>query len=139
MPFKYTPHTEEEAKKLAKKGEPLKEGNYQGTIAAAIEKLTRDTQKEMMEVTLNVDGRDIKDCIVGENDRDAARLLHLCQACGAEVFQRYKSGSLSQSDLPGHRVTVRLSIKRGSKGYPPRNIVDDYEAADSSVVTLRSA
>ena len=138
--MKFTPHDETEAKKLSERPAPLKEGRYQGLITEAIDKKTRDTNKDMIEFTIMVEGRTLKDWIVGENNRDALRLRHLCESCGGEVFQHYQSGTeLSQSDFPGHRVTVVLSIKRGSKGFPSRNVIDDYAPPDASVVQLRSA
>lgn len=64
----------------------------------------------------------------------ALRLRHASEAAGA--LDRYGAGEISASDFPGRTVRVKIGIEK-KRGYAPRNIIEDYAAADSGVVSLR--
>jgi hypothetical protein len=130
----YTPQSQDEVQKLALKSEPLKRGIYDGVITAAIVKLTRETDKEMLEITIDIRGRSIKDWFVGESKIGSARLRNLAEAVGK--LDRYETGELNQSDLPGLRVQVVLGVKRANKNFPARNFVEEYKPSTNSGVQL---
>ena len=64
----------------------------------------------------------------------ALRLRHASEAVGA--LDRYNAGEISASDFPGHTVRVKIGVEK-RRGYAPRNIIEDYAAAEARVVSLR--
>jgi hypothetical protein len=94
---------------------------------------------EMIELDIAVpDGRGgerlFKDYLTG-TPLGALRLRHACEAVSA--LDRYTSeGEVYASDFPGHTVRVKIGIEK-KRGYAPRNIIEDYAAAEARVVSLR--
>lgn len=66
----------------------------------------------------------------------AAKLRHACEAVG--VLAKYEAGEISQDDFPGHDVQVKIGVEK-KRGFPDRNVIEDYQAAASAVVDLRAA
>jgi hypothetical protein len=64
------------------------------------------------------------------------KLRHCCAARG--VLAKFEAGTIEATDLPGP-VRVKIAVEKGRGGFAPRNVILDYEAADSSVVNLRAA
>jgi hypothetical protein len=50
------------------------------------------------------------------------------------------AGEISAADFPGHAVRVKLGVEK-RRGYPDRNVIEDYAAAPASgvVTPLRAA
>jgi hypothetical protein len=133
----FTPTPDDEAKEFTTDTKPLERGVYEGVITKAIDTFTHETEKEMLEVTIKIRGRSIKDWFVGESKIGAARLRNLAEAIGK--LDRYKTGELSARDItPGTPVQVVLGVKRGNKNYRARNFVEEYKRSSNSVVELRA-
>jgi hypothetical protein len=69
----------------------------------------------------------------------AVLLRHACVACGC--IAQYEAGEISASDFPvDHPVRVKIGIEKKSRSVPfDRNVIEDFAAAESAVVNLRSA
>jgi hypothetical protein len=64
----------------------------------------------------------------------AALLRHCAEACGS--LSKYEQGELLPQDLLGP-VQVKIGIRK-DRHWPARNVIEDFRAAESSVVQLRS-
>ena len=53
-----------------------------------------------------------------------SRLRHAAAACG--LLDKYLNGILSDDDFVGRRGKLKLTIEKGTKGYPDKNVVADY-------------
>jgi hypothetical protein len=129
--MKTTVRTETEAARASAPRKLLKPGWHSGRITEAIEKVAQ-SGNDCIELTVMFGDRTLRDWLV-DADRAAAKLRHCCQACGDEVFERYTAGEITQDDLPGHDVEVKIVVRRGY------NQIEDYRApAASRVVSLRA-
>jgi hypothetical protein len=133
-----TPRTEDEAKRASSRT-LFKPGWRLARINEGGERPDR-FGNDMIELLVSVpDGqggeRLIKDWLFS-TDRGAAKLRHCCEAVGA--LDAYERGEISQEDFPGHDVEVKLGIEK-KRGFPDRNIIEDYRPAASAVVQLRPA
>lgn len=107
----------------------LHAGVYQFEILEAWEK-TSAAGNPMIELKVQVTNgngisRTLADYLLPKGIR-AEKLLHCCVACG--LRERYDSGSVSHDDFVGKRGRLRLGIEK-KKGYPERNVIEDYLAA----------
>lgn len=107
----------------------LHAGVYQFEILEAWEK-TSAAGNPMIELKVQVTNgngisRTLADYLLAKGIR-AEKLLHCCVACG--LRERYDSGSLSDEDFRGKRGRLRVGIEK-KKGYPERNVIEDYLAA----------
>jgi hypothetical protein len=136
--MKTTVRTEEEAVKLSRRT-LLKGGWYDGVITEAIEKVAEKSGNDTIELTVSVEDRTLR-VWLSDAARGAALLRHCCEACGEDVFERYEAGRIDQSDFPGHHVQVKIGIQKGNRAFPgDRNVIEDFRAPDSAVVTLHAA
>ena len=132
-----TMRTEEEAVKLSRRT-LLKGGWYDGDITEAIEKVADKSGNDTIGLTVVVEDRTLR-VWLSDAARGAALLRHCCQACGNEVFERYEAGEITQDDFPGHHVQVKIGVQKGTRAFPgDRNVIEDFRAADASVVNLRA-
>jgi hypothetical protein len=139
--MKTTVRTEAEAVRASMPRKLLKPDWYDGLITAAIEKVAQRSGNDTIELTVEIGDRTFRDWL-SDADKGAAKLRHCAEACGEEVFERYASGQVDQSDFPGHHVQVRVGIQKGTRAYPgDRNVIEDYRAPadDSRVVNLHAA
>jgi hypothetical protein len=132
-----TPRSETEAVAVAR-NVLLRAGWYDAEFREAVEK-TSSRNNAMIEVDVAVsdpDGNErlFRDWLV-DTPRGAAKLLHACDAAG--VIERYEAGEIVASDFPGKRCRVRVGVEKG-RGYPDRNVIEDYAAAHAPV-SLRVA
>jgi hypothetical protein len=65
------------------------------------------------------------------------KLRHACEGVGA--LGRYESGEVGAADFPeGHTLRVKIGIEK-KRGYPDREVIEDYASSSSVVTQLRSA
>jgi hypothetical protein len=134
-----TPRSESEAQKVSKRT-LLKPGWLPARITEAIEKVSK-AGNDTIELSVSVEAaqgeeRTFRDWLTDSN-MGAAKLRSCCNAVGA--LDRYEAGEISQDDFPGRDVQVKISIEK-KRGFPDRNIIEDYRAsASASVVNLRAA
>ena len=105
----------------------LRKGEYDFLIIDASEKRSA-AGNEMIELKLNVSHgngltRTLNDYLVAKRPD---KLRHCCVACG--LLEKYESGCLSEDDFIGKRGRLRLAVEKSRKGYPDRNVVEDYLA-----------
>lgn len=129
------------AREAARKRSLLRSGWYGALVQDAAEGVSA-RGNDMIVATVIVanasgDERTIKDYLTSAASF-AVKLRNACAAVGA--LDKYAAGEISASDFPGHAVRVRVGIEK-KRGYPDRNIIEDYAAADepNRVVTLRGA
>jgi hypothetical protein len=127
------PLSESEALKAAK---PLLwRGWFSAKFLESVEKESR-RGNPMIEVRLVVfndeESREFRDWLTGA-ERGAARLRHACVAVGA--VDKYEAGEIGAADFPGHTCRVQVGVEK-RRGYPDRNVIEDYAA--SSVVAVRA-
>jgi hypothetical protein len=119
----FQPRTEKEIADSAL----LRKGDYDFEILDASEKKSA-AGNEMIELKLRVSNgnglsRTVNDYLLGKR---AEKLRHCCAVCG--LLDKYETGCLSGDDFAGKRGRLKLSIERGKRGYPDRNVVEDYLA-----------
>jgi hypothetical protein len=117
----------------------LKAAWYEAEISDASEQQSR-RGNDMMKVTVIVDDgaggqRTFTDYLTDTN-LGGVKFRHACAARG--VLAKFESGLIDQSDFPGP-LRVRIGVEKGKAGFGPRNVIEDYAAADSSAVNLRAA
>ena len=121
----FEPKTE---KQLAE-NRPLHVGVFQFEILEAWEK-TSDAGNPMFELKVQITNgngisRTLADYLLPKGVR-AEKLLRCCIACG--MREKYDSGALSHDDFVGRRGRLRLGLEK-KKGFPDRNVIEDYLAA----------
>lgn len=112
----------------------LSAGWKDGEITDALEKPSK-RGNDMIEISVMIrdaQERSLRDWLTN-TALGAAKLRHACAAVGA--LAKYEAGEIGQADFPGHTVRVKIGIKK-TRGYPDSNVIEDYAAADSSVVSL---
>jgi hypothetical protein len=129
--------SEAEAVKAASR-KLLKSAWYDATISEASEQESR-RGNETMKLTVVVDDgageqRTFTDYLT-DIGLGSLKLRHCCAARG--VLVKFETGAIEQSDFPGP-VRVKIGVEK-RRGYADRNVIEDYAAVDSSVVTLRAA
>jgi hypothetical protein len=113
----------------------LKSAWYEdATITEASEEESR-RGNDMIKVTVVVGDRTFTDYLT-DTAFGGVKLRHCCAARG--VLAKFETGSIDPSDFPGP-VRVKIGVEKGKGGFGPRNIIEDYAAADSSPVQLRPA
>jgi hypothetical protein len=133
-----TPHSETDALNLSRR-KLLPAGWQDARILEACEKPSRQG-RDMIELLVGIADangveRQLRDWLT-DTTLGAAKLRHACEAVGA--LARYEAGEIGQADFPGHVCRVRISTEK-KKGYPDRNIIEDYAMAAARVVNLRGA
>jgi hypothetical protein len=129
--------SESEAQKASRKG-TWKPGWYPSYIVDAREKVS-NAGNDCFELTHLVrnaagDERSIRDWLVATN-RGLLKLKHAIEAVGASG--KYNAGEeITEGDFADNNVEVRLGIEK--KRSFDRPIIEDYRAAASPVVNLRS-
>ena len=135
--MKTSGRSEAEAVKAASR-RLLKSAWCDATISEASEQESK-RGNDMMKITVIVDDGAGEERTFTDYLTDTAfggvKLRHCCAARG--VLAKFEAGSIDQSDFPGP-VRVKIGVEK-RRGYADRNIIEDYAAADSSVVSLRSA
>lgn len=136
--MKITPRTEGDAQKTARRT-LLKPGLYDAHIREASERPSK-AGNDMVELVIEVpdaDGnrREFHDYLTN-SAFGAVKLRHACEAVGA--LAHYDAGEIAAADFPGQAVRVRIGVEK-RRGWPDRNVIEDYASADRSVVRLREA
>lgn len=134
-----TPRTEVDAVRVSNRT-LLRPGWYDARITEAVEKKAAKSGRDMIEMTIMMrdaegEERTFRDWLL-DTPLGAAKLLHAAKA--VEALDKYEAGNISQDDFPGHEVKIKIGVEK-KRGYPDRNIIEDYQAAASSVVALRPA
>jgi hypothetical protein len=127
---------------LQKAAQPslLRPGWYDGEFGEVIERISL-RGNEVFDARVAVrhaDGttHEIRDFLL-DGGRGGLKLYHAC--CAVGVGAKYEAKQeISASDFTGHAVRVKIGIER-KRGFPDRNIIEDYAAAAAEVVKLRSA
>jgi hypothetical protein len=135
--MKLNPKSESEVQRLSRRS-LLPPGVVPARIVEAVEKESK-ARRDMIELAVVVtdaagDERTLRDWLTN-SALGAAKLRHACEAVGA--LAKYESGEIGQADFPGHDVRVKIGVEK-KRGYEPRNVIEDYEPADSGVVNLRA-
>jgi hypothetical protein len=107
-------------------------GHYPFVIVDAEEKLSASKGNPMLELRIEISRRDGKKRVVRDYllPQRQEKLLHAAKACG--VLEAYKAGQMIPDDLIGKSGSLRLGIQR-SRGFPPKNVVDDYVTTKSGL------
>ena len=117
----------------------LRAGWYDARIADAAEKQSKAGNDviELGAVVTAHDGseRTFRDWLT-TSDRGAHKARNCCLAVGA--LHAYEAGEISAELFPGHEVRVKIGVRK-QRGWPDQNVIEDYAAADASIVRLRSA
>ena len=108
---------------------PLHAGVFSFEILEAWEK-TSQAGNPMFELKVQISNgngisRTLADYLLPKGVR-AEKLLHCAIACG--LRHEYDSGSLPASSFVGKRGRLRLGLEK-KKGFPDRNVIEDYLAA----------
>jgi hypothetical protein len=112
----------------------LKSDWYDAIITEASEQESRrgnETMKLTVVVDDGADGERTFTDYLTDTALGGLKLRHCCAARG--VLAHYETGELYPADFPGP-VRVKIGTEKGRAGFAPRNVLLDYEAADSSVV-----
>ena len=132
--------TEAEALKASREMRTWKPGWYSGRIDTARETLSK-AQNECFELSVIVrnaagDERTFKDWLTATKF-GMLKLLHCIEAVGA--LEKYNVGQeITDDDFPGHEIEVKLAIEK-KRGFPDRNIIEDYRAAAAASINPRPA
>lgn len=132
--------TEAEALRASREMRTWKPGWYSGRIDAARETLSK-AQNECFELSVIVrdaagNERSFRDWLTATKF-GLLKLRHCIEAVG--TLEKYNAGEeITEDDFPGHEVDVKLSIEK-KRGFPDRNIIEDYRAAASEFANLRPA
>jgi hypothetical protein len=107
-------------------------GPYAFVILEAEEKLSASKGNPMIELRIEISRRDGKKRIVRDYllPQRQDKLLHAAKAC--DVLERYNAGQLLADNFIGKTGSLRLAIQR-SRGFPPKNVVEDYVTAKSGL------
>lgn len=116
-------------KKQLADNKPLHSGVFNFEILEAWEK-TSQAGNPMFELKVQISNgngvsRTLADYLLPKGVR-AEKLLHCCIACG--IREKYDSGSLAPDDFVSRRGRLRLGLEK-KKGFPERNVIEDYLAA----------
>jgi hypothetical protein len=134
--MKTSGRSESEAQKAASP-RLLRTGWHDAEFREAIEKASKagNDMIEALVVIRDADGneREFRDYLT-DKGMGALKLRHACTAVGA--LDKYEAGEISAADFPGRSCRVRLGIEK-KRGFRDRNIIEDYAAADASVVRLK--
>jgi Protein of unknown function (DUF669) len=110
---------------------PVPPGTYYFKVTKAVEKVS-SSGNTMIQLTLRIsDGngleRTITDHLLSTIRR--AKLLGAAMACG--LAEKYNIGCLVDEDFLHKSGRVKVDIEGPKNGYPERNIVIGYSAADT--------
>ena len=134
--MKTTPRSEADAKR-ASRPELLRPGWTEGEIREASEHRSQRGNHtiELFIAIAAPDGAErlFKDWLTSA-PLGALKLRHAVEAVGA--LAQYDAGEISANSFVGHLCRVRIAIEK-KRGYPDRNIIIDYAAANSRVDYLR--
>ena len=103
----------------------LEKGEYRFEILDAWEK-TSTAGNPMIELKVrvwDVNGlsRTLTDYLVAKR---VEKLRSCCAACG--LIDKYDLGCVSDDDFPGKRGRLKVAIEKGKRGYPDRNVIEEY-------------
>jgi hypothetical protein len=103
-----------------------KRGVYEFEIVDAFEKLSKSSNRPMIELRVKVTGpngsRTVTDYLV---EKRAEKLRHAAEACG--LIEKYNKGTLTNLDFQKKRGKLKLGIEKDkSHTYPDKNVVVDY-------------
>lgn len=118
----FQPQTEEEiAASLL-----LPDGVYPFTVASAVDKISKTSGNEMIEVTLNVflpdsSIKQVKDYLM---QAMAFKLRHFCAI--ANLLDQYQQGTLCARDCAGAQGFVQIKTEPARGDFGPKNAVKDY-------------
>jgi hypothetical protein len=136
--MRINPKSEAEAREAARHV-LLRADWYDARIADAAEKQSK-AGNDVIELGVAVsapDGseRTFRDWLTA-NERGAQKARNCCLAVGA--LRAYEAGEISADLFPGQNLRVKIGVEK-RRGWPDRNVIEDYAAADASIVRLRSA
>jgi hypothetical protein len=112
----------------------LRPGWYDGECREAAEGPSKNGN-DRIEVVFVVSEREFRDYLT-DVGRGGLKLRHACAAVGA--LAKYEAGEIAAADFPGHVCRLRIGVEK-RRGWPDRNVIEDYMPADTAVVPLRSA
>src|SRR5262245_2615995 len=119
--MRFTPMSEEEARCLPK-------GEYEAVVSKALDKVSKSSGNEMIELDLTVYGPGGKEKLVRDwlvaTDGGQAKIQRFCKAAGQ--WDAYQAGEVSSHTCLDAHVRVKLGIDEGDGEYPPKNVVKDY-------------
>jgi hypothetical protein len=129
--MRFTPVSEEEAAAV----NLLPKGDYDAVVQSAVDKTSKTSGNEMIELTLTVYGDDSKERKVRDwlvsTDGGQAKIQRFCKSAG--LWDMYQSGELSADCCGNVNVRVKIGQQPGEGDYPPKNKVVDYLPPKASV------
>jgi hypothetical protein len=103
----------------------LPDGDYDFEVVGAIEKPSKSSGNEMIQLKLKVFTNAIDVTIFDYLlESMAFKLRHFAEATGLLVS--YNKGILTAFDCQGRTGYLRLTTQEGQNGYKAKNVVDDY-------------
>jgi len=120
--MRFTPMSEEDAQGCFPKGE------YDALVTKALDKVSKSSGNEMIELELTVYGpggkeRLVRDWLVN-TDGGQAKIQRFCRA--VDKWETYLAGELTSATCLDANVCVKLAVEEGDGQYPPKNTVRDY-------------
>lgn len=121
--MEFTPRSEQEIRNAR----IWKKGTYDFEITEASERLSKTSQKPMIELKVmltNAEGgkRYMNDYLMPQM---AGKFRHAAEACG--LLERYESGKILDSDFKGKKGKLLLVVEKDkTKKYPDKNAILDY-------------
>jgi hypothetical protein len=127
---------------LQKAAQPslVRSGWYDGEFGEVIERLSQ-RQKEIFDARVVIylaDGTklEVRDFLV-DAGRGGLKFFNACVAVGIQA--KYEAQQeISAADFIGKTVRVKVGVEK-KRGFPDRNIIEDYAAPAAEIVKLRSA
>ncbi len=103
-------------------------GSYGFEILEAQETKSK-AGNEMFEIRVRVSDDDGASRVLTDYllPKRAEKLYGCCAALG--LLDKYNSGVLSHDDFVGGTGKLLLAVEKGKNGYPPRNVIQEYNAA----------
>jgi hypothetical protein len=115
-------------------------GDYDGECREAAEGLSRNNNAriETVWIVRDADGneREFHDYLT-DVGRGALKLRRACAAVGA-IGKYEAAAEITPADFVGQVCRLKIGIEK-RRGWPDRNVIEDYAPADVSVVRLRAA
>lgn len=129
------------AAKEASRRELWKPGPYDGCFSQAINRLSQN-HNEIIDAVVTVrdangQTREFHDYLNAASPISSAKLRQAADAVGA--LAKYEAGEIDAADFLHRQVIVLIGVEKGRGGFKPKNVIDGYQSAASSVVQLRSA
>lgn len=106
----------------------LPKGEYDAVVKTAVEKVSKASGNDMIELDLTVYGSQgeqklVRDWLVS-TDGGQAKLQRFCKS--ADLWETYQAGEICADSLRDASVRVKVVIEEGKDGFQAKNKIADY-------------